>query len=164
LRFFVELWRPGSRRDSTLVDYSTNVRKRPRGFGTNPHIHNYPCFLRLPKSNCFQAANFGGLIPTESWSLFRPRNRAAPFAGPRRCPYCARHRTGRLRRGDCHCDLIVLTLNSPLVTRLCQQWQHIRFFCVPLLEYPHEWLLLAVSPYYKIPKIPAGAAASASIR
>jgi hypothetical protein len=23
----------------------------------------------LPKSDCFQAANFGGLIPTESWSF-----------------------------------------------------------------------------------------------
>ena len=73
-------------------------------------------FLRLPKSDCFQAANFGGLIPTESWSFsseksYSPNrliccqdttelfamawNRISrAFAAPRRCP--ALLRCGRM--------------------------------------------------------------------
>jgi hypothetical protein len=47
----------------------TKVRKTPRDLAQT-RIYTTRCgFLRLPKSDCFQAANFGGLIPTESWSF-----------------------------------------------------------------------------------------------
>jgi hypothetical protein len=50
-------------------DVPTKVRKTPRDLAQT-RIYTTRCgFLRLPKSDCFQAANFGALIPTESWSF-----------------------------------------------------------------------------------------------
>jgi hypothetical protein len=50
-------------------DVPTKVRKTPRDLA-QARIYTTRCdFLRLPKSDCFQAANFGGLIPTESCSF-----------------------------------------------------------------------------------------------
>jgi hypothetical protein len=47
----------------------TKVRKTPRDSAQTRIYTTRRGFLRLPKSDCFQAANFGGLIPTESWSF-----------------------------------------------------------------------------------------------
>ena len=43
--------------------------------------------MQLPKSDCFQAANFGGLIPTESWSFLSEKSYS-----PRRL-ICFQHTT-----------------------------------------------------------------------
>ena len=47
----------------------TKVRKTPRDLAQTRIYTTTPGFLRLPKSDGFQFANFGGLIPTESWSF-----------------------------------------------------------------------------------------------
>ena len=50
-------------------DVPTKVRKTPRDLAQTRIYTTRRGFLGLPKSDCFQAANFGGLIPTESWSF-----------------------------------------------------------------------------------------------
>jgi hypothetical protein len=50
-------------------DVPTKVRKTPRDSAQTRIYTTRRGFLRLPKSDCFQAANFEGLIPTESWSF-----------------------------------------------------------------------------------------------
>jgi Uma2 family endonuclease len=50
-------------------DVPTKVRKTPRDSAQTRIYTTRRGFLRLPKSDYFQAANFGGLIPTESWSF-----------------------------------------------------------------------------------------------
>jgi hypothetical protein len=57
---------PASRKDG---DVPTKVRKTPRDLAQTRIYTTRRGFLWLPKSDCFQAANFGGLIPTESWSF-----------------------------------------------------------------------------------------------
>src|SRR6266446_1284827 len=52
-----------------LGDVPTKVRKTPRDLAQTRIYTTRRGFLGLPKSDCFQAANFGGLIPTESWSF-----------------------------------------------------------------------------------------------
>ena len=42
---------------------------------TAKHRHSETWLFALPKSDCFQAANFGGLIPTESWSFSSENDR-----------------------------------------------------------------------------------------
>jgi hypothetical protein len=54
---------------SIFGDVPTKVRKTPRDSAQTRIYTTRRGFLRLPKSDCFQAANFGGLIPTESWSF-----------------------------------------------------------------------------------------------
>jgi hypothetical protein len=50
--------------------FPTKVRKTPRDLAQAPIYTKRYDFSRLPKSDRFQAANFGGLIPSESWSFF----------------------------------------------------------------------------------------------
>src|SRR6266446_1769270 len=52
-----------------IGDVPTKVRKTPRDLAQTRIYTTRRGFLGLPKSDCFQAANFGGLIPTESWSF-----------------------------------------------------------------------------------------------
>jgi hypothetical protein len=47
-------------------DVPTKVRKTPRDLAQTRIYTTRRSFSRLPKSDCFQTANFGGLIPTES--------------------------------------------------------------------------------------------------
>ena len=50
----------------TFGDVPTKVRKTPRDLAQTRIYTRTHGFLQLPKSDGFQAANFGGLIPTES--------------------------------------------------------------------------------------------------
>jgi len=50
-------------------DVPTKVRKTPRDLAQTRIYTTTRGFLGLPESAGFQAANFGGLIPTESWSF-----------------------------------------------------------------------------------------------
>jgi hypothetical protein len=52
-----------------LGDVPTKVRKTPRDLAQTRIYPQEVAFLRLPKSDCFQAAHFGGLMPTETWSF-----------------------------------------------------------------------------------------------
>jgi hypothetical protein len=47
----------------------TKVRKTPRDLPQTGYTQRNTSFSLLPKSDGFQAANFGGVIPTESRSL-----------------------------------------------------------------------------------------------
>ena len=58
-----------SMRWPTAGDVPTKVRKTPRDLAQTRISTTTHGFLRLPKSDGFQGANFGGLIPTESWSF-----------------------------------------------------------------------------------------------
>jgi hypothetical protein len=51
-------------------DVPTKVRKTPRDLAQTGIYTTTHGLLRLQKSDCFQAANFGSLIRTESWELF----------------------------------------------------------------------------------------------
>src|SRR5258707_13866850 len=64
-----------------LGDVPTKVRKTPRDLAQTRIYTTTPGFLRLPKSDGFQVANFGGLIPTDVWNRI-----SRAFAAPRRCP------------------------------------------------------------------------------
>ena len=54
---------------STMGMFQQRYVKRHEIWHKPAYTQRDVAFLRLPKSDCFQAANFGGLIPTESWSF-----------------------------------------------------------------------------------------------
>jgi hypothetical protein len=59
-------------RQSCVGDVRTKVCKTPRDLAQTRIYTTTHGLLRLPKSDGFQPANFGGLIPTESWSFSSP--------------------------------------------------------------------------------------------
>jgi len=145
-------WRPARLVFLTVLGmFQQRYVKRHEIWHKPAHTQRDVAFSRLPKSDCFQAANFGGLIPTESWSFSSEKSYSPnrliccqdttepfamawnriprAFAALRRCPALLR------------CGRMPWTILRVQRLTLSREWDCFSgdipvAFYVPLFEYP----------------------------